>query len=140
MPTLTRDDVVALNREAITQSGGTFAGTENLENASALDYILEEVWTVRFGVDRYPSIAEKAAAIGFHIITRHVFHDGCKRTGLQACGAFLLINGYDFNFEPIEETIRFTLQTADSSSGQTLEEFTAWVVSRSTPITTEEPQ
>ena len=44
--------------------------------------------------DLYPTIAEKAAALGFSLIRNHPFVDGNKRTGHAAMEVFLILNGY----------------------------------------------
>lgn len=123
--TLTRETILAFNKEEINNSGGMFIGVDNLMNPAALDYILEAVESTSFGVDRYPSITEKAAAIGHRIITRHVFNDGNKRTGLQSCYVFLALNGFEMNLEPEDKVEEFILKTADSQVN--LVKFTRWV-------------
>jgi len=46
------------------------------------------------GVDLYPSLVEKAAALCFSLVSNHPFIDGNKRIGHGAMVAFLLLNGY----------------------------------------------
>ncbi|MFC1756307.1 type II toxin-antitoxin system death-on-curing family toxin, partial [Patescibacteria group bacterium] len=43
--------------------------------------------------DLYPTVFEKAAALGCSIINNHPFGDGNKRTGLHTMLTFLKING-----------------------------------------------
>ena len=45
------------------------------------------------GTDLYPTIVEKAAALGFSMIKNHPFVDGNKRVGLAAALMFLKFNG-----------------------------------------------
>ncbi|MDJ0734510.1 MAG: type II toxin-antitoxin system death-on-curing family toxin [Nostocaceae cyanobacterium] len=45
----------------------------------------------------YPSLLEKAAALGFSIIMNHPFVDGNKRTGHAATETFLVLNGVEIN-------------------------------------------
>ena len=65
----------------------------NQANRSSLLYILEAIQYPIFGQDLYPTLIEKAAALGWTIIAKHVFHDGCKRTGMMAVWEFLEVNG-----------------------------------------------
>ena len=123
--TLTRETILAFNKEEIANSGGLFIEPNNLLNPAALDYILPALESTYFGRELYPSIAEKAAALGFQIITKHVFNDGNKRTGLQACYVFLALNSFEMNLEPHDRVEKFILQTADSKV--TLTQFTRWV-------------
>ena len=53
--TLTRETILAFNKEEINNSGGLFMGVDNLMNPTALDYILEAIESTSFGVERYPS-------------------------------------------------------------------------------------
>jgi len=115
---------------AIEASDGLFLGSDNLANANTLDYVLEEIQSIRFGVDLFPGAIEKASAIGFKIITGHVFHDGNKRVGLLACYNFLDINGYEMSLEPHEEILRFTLSVAKGEVE--IDEYTEWVRQRTT--------
>ena len=65
----------------------------NLRNESGLDYILALISGPVFGFDMYPSKVDKAAALGWYIITRHPFYDTNKRTGMEATFEFLELNG-----------------------------------------------
>ena len=47
------------------------------------------------GADLYPTIVEKAGALGFSLIMNHPFVDGNKRVGHSAMETFLVINGYE---------------------------------------------
>ena len=125
---LTRADLGVINRAHCEDTGGLHDGGENLANPDSLEYILEAIQGSLFGVERYPSIVEKAAALGFHIITRHVFRDGNKRTGLDACAIFLELNGFEMALAPHDEVLRKTLDVA--ASQVTLEDFTQWLRQR----------
>jgi len=92
---LTVADVVEINRRMIDEFGGFFVGADsNLANPGSLDHVLQEIQGSLFGHESYPTVIEKAAAIGWRIIAGHVFHDGNKRTGMEACRQFLELNGY----------------------------------------------
>jgi death on curing protein len=49
------------------------------------------------GEDLYPSVAEKAGALGFSLIMNHPFIDGNKRIGQGAMEVFLILNGLEIN-------------------------------------------
>ena len=62
------------------------------------------------GQDLYPSLAEKAAALGFSLVCNHPFVDGNKRVGAMAAFTFLKLNGLtltakDTQFESIILTV-----------------------------------
>lgn len=48
-----------------------------------------------FGVDAYPTLFEKAAALLHSIVSSHPFTDGNKRMGWAAAAAFLQLNGQE---------------------------------------------
>jgi death-on-curing protein len=45
--------------------------------------------------DLYPTLPDKAAALGFSLIQNHPFLDGNKRTGHAAMETFLVLNGHE---------------------------------------------
>lgn len=94
----------------IEEFGGFFAGDDNLANPGSLEHVLEAIQGSLFGRELYPTLIEKAAAIGWRIIVGHTFHDGNKRTGMEACRLFLDLNGYDMRID--HEVVRMALQIA----------------------------
>jgi len=116
----------------IQEFGGFFAGEENLANPNSLEYVLEAIQRPIYGQERYPTLIDKAAAIGWQIIVAHTFHDGNKRTGMEACRLFLDLNGYAMRID--QEVVTVALQIA---TGQVqFPDFVQWVEKR----TTEESQ
>ena len=94
------EDVIEINRRMVLTYGGFFVeGDDNLANPGSLKYILEAVQGSFFGHDPYPSLIEKAAALAWQIITVHVFHDGNKRTGMEACRLMLDLNGFTMKMD-----------------------------------------
>ncbi len=116
----------------IRETGGLYTGQDNLANSGSLDYILDAIQSLYFGVDRYPTIIDKAAVIGYNIITNHVFYDGNKRTGLMASVVMLELNGYELDLSDMKEAELFILKTANSET--TLEDFTDWITQKSVKI------
>lgn len=92
-------DIVLINRRMIDKYGGFFEGDDNLLNPGSLEYVLDAIHGLLFETDPYPTVAEKAAALAWWIITRHVFHDGNKRTGMEACRMLLDLNGYTMRID-----------------------------------------
>lgn len=79
-----------------------------------------------FGVERYRTALEKAAAVGWFIIAGHVFHDGNKRTGMAACYTILALNGHHLPIDQIARDMALQIAAGQAS----LEDFTAWVAAR----------
>ena len=93
----------------IAEFGGIFlAGDHNLANPGSLKHVLDAIQGSLFGHDPYPKLVEKAAAIAWRVIVGHVFHDGNKRTGMEACRLFLELNGYEMRIdhEVVEVSLR----------------------------------
>jgi death on curing protein len=97
-PTL--EDICEINREWIIRYGGMYtSANNNLCNASSLEYILDVIQHPIYGVDKYPSLMDKAAALAWWIIEGHIFNDGNKRTGMQAAIELLENNGATTHFD-----------------------------------------
>lgn len=90
----TREDIVSLNRRHILETGGDWTGTDNVINSGSLAWVLEAIRYPLFGVELYPTLAEKASLLTWIIINNHVFLDGCKRTGMSALEILIILNGY----------------------------------------------
>lgn len=87
---LTVEEVVELHRLVIRQSGGG----SGLRDHGSLDSAVAQPRMTFEGIDLYPTLVEKAAAIGFSLIRSHPFIDGNKRIGHAAMATFLLLNGH----------------------------------------------
>ena len=76
------------------------------------------------GNELYPSLAEKAAALGFSLIQNHPFADGNKRTGHAAMAMFLALNGCKIDAS-IDEQTEIILSVAAGKLNR--DDFTAWL-------------
>lgn len=63
------------------------------------------------GKDLYPSVVEKAAALGFSLVMNHPMVDGNKRLGHAAMDLFLMLNGLEIE-APVDEQERVMLALA----------------------------
>jgi death-on-curing protein len=88
---LTLNEVLELHGQIISQSGGT----PGILNLTALESALAQPRMTFGGTELYPTIAEKASAIGFSLIKNHPFVDGNKRSGHAAMEVFLVLNGFE---------------------------------------------
>jgi len=124
---LTLDEIVEINRRMILRFGGIFFEADaNLANRGSLEHVLVQIQFPLFGQQRFPTALEKAAAICWRIITDHVFHDGNKRTGMEACRLFLELNGYSMRID--QEIVSIALKIATGEIE--FEEFVQWLKSR----------
>lgn len=124
---LTMEEVIEINRQMVLTYGGFFTeGDDNIANPGSLSYILEAIQGSFFGYDPYPTLIEKASALAWRIITAHVFHDGNKRTGMEACRLMLDLNGYTMRID--REVIDIAIQICEK--GVSFPNFVRWVESR----------
>ena len=117
----TLEQICDVNRRMIESSGGHFVLPHNLHNQGALEYILAAVSQPFYGEFRYPSLKEKAAAIAYHIITRHVFVDGNKRTAMHTAWEFLESNRVRLFLEPTISELAEAIASGEADYGQLLQ-------------------
>jgi death-on-curing protein len=72
-----------------------FGGGNGVRNFGALESALNRPFQTFGEEDLYPTVIEKAAAIGESIIMNHPFVDGNKRTGYILLELILKINGFN---------------------------------------------
>ncbi len=117
---LTLNEVLELYLQIMEQSGGA-VGVRDL---NALESALAQPRMTFGGRELYPTIVEKAAALGFSFIKNHPFVDGNKRTGHAVMETFLVLNGYEVQAS-VEELEQVILQAA--AGEMTREAFTKWL-------------
>ena len=117
---LTLIEVLELHRRVIEQSGGAFG----ICDIGLLESAIAQPRMTFDGEDLYPSLLEKAAALGFSIIMNHPFVDGNKRTGHAATEIFLVLNGVEINAS-MDEQERVVLAIASGKLGR--EAFVEWL-------------
>jgi len=107
-----------------------FGGTVGIQNVGALESALAQPRHSFGGVELYPTLAEKAAALGFSLIKNHAFVDGNKRIAHAAMETFLVLNGYELQASDSEQEA-IILEVAAGT--QDREGFTAWVQQHTVP-------
>lgn len=88
---LTVEEVLELHARLIEQSGRS-AG---LRDSGALASAIAQPRMTFAGEDLYPTMAQKAAALGYALAQNHPFVDGNKRVAHAAMEVFLVLNGYE---------------------------------------------
>ena len=104
---LNLSEALELHRRVIGQSGGALG----VLNLGALESALAQPRMTFDGKELYPSIVDKAAALGYSLIQNHPFLDGNKRTGHAAMELFLVLNGFEIQ-SSVDEQERIILQVA----------------------------
>ena len=104
------NEILKLHDRVLAQSGGS-AGVRDI---GGLESALGQPQMTFSDIALYPSIAEKAAALGFSIIQNHPFVDGNKRTGHAAMEVFLMLNGFEIT-KSVDEQESVILQVASGN-------------------------
>ncbi|MBI5029722.1 MAG: type II toxin-antitoxin system death-on-curing family toxin [Chloroflexi bacterium] len=117
---LTLAEVLALYHRIVEQSGGA----QGILDLGALESAVAQPRMTFSNQELYPTIVEKASALGFSLIQNHPFVDGNKRTGHAAMETFLVLNGFeiDASADEQEQTI---LHVAAGELQR--DEFTTWL-------------
>ena len=92
-------------------------GGAGIRDPGALESALAQPQMTFDGSDLYPTLKEKAAALGFSIIQNHPFVDGNKRTGFAAMSLFLRKNGYRIQ-APVDGAEQMVLAVASGQAGR----------------------
>jgi death-on-curing protein len=124
---LVLDEVLKLHHRLIEQSGGT----TGIRDLGGLESALAQPQMTFSGQELYPTIAEKAAALGFSLIMNHPFLDGNKRIGHASMEVFLVLNNFEIKAS-IDEQEQVMLRVASGEWER--DEFTKWLYDRIVPV------
>ena len=113
-------DILELYRRIMEETGGA----TGVRDISGLQSALAQPRMTFEGNDLYPSVAAKAAALGFSLIMNHPFLDGNKRVGHAAMELFLLMNGQEIAAE-VDEQQETILRVAKGEMRR--EQFLSWL-------------
>lgn len=117
---LTLDQVLRIHSRALADAGGT----PDIRDLGGVESAVAQPQMTFGGEDLYPSLAEKAAAIGYAIIRAQHFVDGNKRTGHAAMALFLALNSHQLTPDDDEqESVVLGVATGEMSR----DDFVAWV-------------
>ena len=116
-----RDKVLLLHQIISAETGGD----PELRDINLLDSALESAFQTFDGQERYPTKEEKAARIGYALISSHAFVDGNKRIGMYVLLTFLETNGIKIRPSNVE-VVRIGLATA--AGEMKYEDILAWIL------------
>jgi len=120
MEYLNKERVIRMHRALLRHSGGL----DGIRDMGALESAVAQPTMAFGGEDLYPTLIEKAAALGFSLIMNHPFHDGNKRVGHASMEAFLELNGHRIEAS-VGEGERSILAIAAGQAGR--DELIAWL-------------
>lgn len=116
-----RDKVLLLHQIISAETGGD----PELRDINLLDSALESAFQTFDGQELYPTKEEKAARIGYALISNRAFVNGNKRIGIYVLLTFLETNGIKIR-PSNEEVVRIGLATA--AGEMKYEDILAWIL------------
>jgi death-on-curing protein len=117
---LTVGEVLEIYSQMIKESGGGVG----IRDLGALESAVAQPRMTFNGDELYPTIVEKASALGFSLIQNHPFIDGNKRAGHAAIESFLMFNGYEISAN-VDEQVDLILGVASGKIDRNT--FTEWL-------------
>ena len=117
-------DMVKLLHQLIAEATG---GSIGLRDEGLLQSALESAFATFDGQVLYPSKEEKAARIGYSLVSNHAFIDGNKRIGMHVMLTFLELNGIRLHCTD-EDIVAAGLGVASGEMGY--EDLLVWVRER----------
>ncbi|WP_207929030.1 type II toxin-antitoxin system death-on-curing family toxin [Actinomadura sp. 6K520] len=96
---LTAEEIIAIGRRIVDEN-------LNVRDFGLVASAAARPSTTAFGMDPYPTLLEKAAALLHSLTTSRPFTDGNKRVAFAATDVFLKLNGA--RFDPATEDELFT--------------------------------
>ncbi len=100
-------EVLDLHERLLADSGGA----PGVRDLGALESAVSQPHAAFGGLDLYPDLVAKAAALCYSLIMNHAFVDGNKRIGHAAMETFLVLNGHELQCG-VDEQEQVILQLA----------------------------
>lgn len=90
-------------------------GDVGVRDDALLESAIENIYATFDGIELYPSKEEKAARLGYSLISNHAFVDGNKRIGMYIMISFLELNGIKINASN-DEVVEVGLSVASGNA------------------------
>ena len=117
---LTVGEVLEIYSQVMEQSGGGVG----IHDLGALESAVAQPRMTFNGEELYPTIVEKASALGFSLVQNHPFMDGNKRAGHAAMEVFLMLNNYEIS-AGADEQVEIVIGVASGKMDRNM--FTEWL-------------
>ncbi len=119
---LTVGQVISVHSSLIEATGGM----DGVRDMGLLESALEAPFQTFGGQDLYPALIQKAARLGYSLVSNHPFVDGNKRIGVHTMLVFLAVNGVEIECTQ-KELIDVGLSLANGTMNA--EKLSAWLSS-----------
>ena len=110
MITFSKEKVLLLHQVMAESTGGDVG----VRDEALLESAIENIYATFDGIELYPSKEEKAARLGYSLISNHAFVDGNKRIGIYIMLSFLELNGIKIEATN-DEVVNLGLSVADGT-------------------------
>ena len=117
---VTLGEVVELHRRLLQATGGA----SGIRDFGVLESAVAQPKAIFGGIELYPTLVEKAAALCFSLVQGHPFVDGNKRVGHAAMDTFLVLNGTEIDAS-VDDQERLILDLAAGRIGRS--QLTDWL-------------
>ena len=121
MTRFTKEKVLLLHQLIAQETGGEVG----LRDQGLLESALESAFATFDGRDLFLTKEEKAAKLGYALVSNHAFVDGNKRIGVYVMLTFLEMNGIQMEYAN-DDLVRVGLSVAAGS--MKYEQLLAWIV------------
>lgn len=106
---------ILLLHQVMAQATG---GDVGVRDEALLESAIENIYATFDGVELYPTKEEKAARLGYSLISNHAFVDGNKRIGMYIMISFLELNGIKIDATN-DDVYNLGIAVADGSADNT---------------------
>lgn len=116
-----KEKILLLHQVMAEATGGDIG----VRDEALLESAIENIYATFDGIELYPSKEEKAARLGFSLISNHAFVDGNKRIGMYIMISFLELNGIKIDATN-DDVVKLGLFVADGCSSY--EDILKWIM------------
>lgn len=128
---ISRSDLLLIHERVIEETGGVLG----ISNPGGLESALTRPFTSFGGVEVFPDLTSKVAALIHSLIAFHPFADGNKRTALVAADVCLRLSGFRLRPSPEVEPFFWAVARGEKEVRHIAE----WLVARVEPWAEDAP-
>lgn len=121
MKTLSKEQIIFLHSQLINATGGS----DGIKDENMLESAIYAPFQTFAGEDFFPTIYQKAARLGFGLVSNHPFVDGNKRIAAHAMLVFLELNGIEMQYTN-DELSEIFLAIADDKARY--DDLLSWII------------
>lgn len=121
MKTLDKELIISIHSQLIS----TFGGSDGIKDENMLESAINAPFQTFSGEDLFPTIYQKAARLGFGLVSNHPFIDGNKRIAAHAMLIFLDLNGIEMQYTN-DELSEIFLAIADNRAKY--DDLLSWII------------